>query len=111
MNKDTISLKALNLLHGMVTASTMGDMRQILVVRELLYQYIAELETEIKNLKPYRDGNIPADNLPKEGENVIVTYSSGTAIAQFRNGRWFDSFFSNSEIRNIYRWWGLPGVE
>lgn len=77
-----------------------------------LEDYIAELEAEVEELKPYRDGYDPEEDFPPEGENVIATHNNWLFLAQRRNGKWYDSLGAQAEIRGgVDRWWKLPEVQ
>ena len=72
---------------------------------------IAELEAEVTELKPYRDGYDAYEDFPEEGENVIANLGSWLFLAQRRGDKWYDSLGQQAEIRGgVERWWKLPEV-
>lgn len=78
----------------------------------ILQQRIAELETEVTELKPYRDGYDAYEDFPEEGENVIANLGSWLFLAQRRSDKWYDSLGQQAEIRgDVERWWKLPEVQ
>ena len=79
--------------------------------RRNLEDYIAELEAEVTELKPYRDGYDAYEDFPEEGENVIANLGSWLFLAQRRGDKWYDSLGQQAEIRGgVERWWKLPEV-
>ena len=79
-------------------------------IEEALKKRITGLESQVAELKPYRDGYDPNEFLPEEGENVIATKNGSVFIAQLRDNVWHDSFGYRSEIRGgVERWWMIPG--
>jgi len=73
---------------------------------------IAELEAEIEELKPYRDGYDANEHFPEDCENVIANLGNWRFVANYRNGKWYDSLGAQAEIRGgVDRWWKLPEVE
>ena len=81
---------------------------------EALWNYIAELEAESAELKPYRDGYDACENFPEEGVNVIAVAARDNwfLLAQRRGDKWYDSLGQQAEIRGgIERWWKLPEVQ
>jgi len=72
---------------------------------------IAELEAEVTELKPYRDGYDAYEDFPEEGENVIANLGIWLFLAQRRGDKWYDSLGQQAEIRGgVERWWKLPEV-
>ena len=77
-----------------------------------LHASIAELEAEVTELKPYRDGYDAYEDFPEEGENVIANLGSWLFLAQRRGDKWYDSLGQQAEIRGgVERWWKLPEVQ
>ena len=80
-------------------------------VAEYVTARIAELEAEVTELKPYRDGYDAYEDFPEEGENVIANLGSWLFLAQRRGDKWYDSLGQQAEIRGgVERWWKLPEV-
>jgi len=72
---------------------------------------IAELEAEVEELKPYRDGYDANEILPEEGENVFAETQNEMFLAQCRGGAWYYSFGDKSKVINkVKRWWKLPDM-
>jgi hypothetical protein len=80
--------------------------------RELL-AYVAELEAENAELRPYRDGYDPLVDVPKDTKTVIVEIKAGLVLGVYDTAskRWYATQGLQSEIRNPIRWWELPEVE
>jgi len=80
-------------------------------IEDALRLRIAELEAEVTELKPYRDGYDAYEDFPEEGENVIANLGSWLFLAQRRGDKWYDSLGQQAEIRGgVERWWKLPEV-
>ena len=80
-------------------------------IEDALNARIAELEAEVTELKPYRDGYDAYEDFPEEGENVIANLGSWLFLAQRRGDKWYDSLGQQAEIRGgVERWWKLPEV-
>lgn len=81
-------------------------------IEDALNARIAELEGEVTELKPYRDGYDAYEYFPEEGENVIAKHGSWLFLAQRRGDKWYDSLGKQAEIRGgVERWWELPEVQ
>ena len=81
-------------------------------IEDALNKRIAELEAEIDELKPYRDGYDAYEDFPEEGENVFANLGSWLFLAQRRGDKWYDSLGQQAEIRGgVERWWKLPEVQ
>lgn len=73
---------------------------------------VAELEAEVEELKPYRDGYDANEHFPEDRENVIANLGNWRFVANYRNGKWYDLLGAQAEIRGgVDRWWKLPEVE
>ena len=88
------------------------DAAELLSLIETNEARIAELEAEVTELKPYRDGYDAYEDFPEEGENVIANLGSWLFLAQRRGDKWYDSLGQQAEIRGgVERWWELPEVQ
>ena len=88
------------------------DAAELLSLIETNEARIAELEAEVTELKPYRDGYDAYEDFPEEGENVIANLGSWLFLAQRRGDKWYDSLGQQAEIRGgVDRWWKLPEVQ
>ena len=102
---------------GMMYQSSISQRKYVKVdwnnrpIEDALRLRIAELEAEVTELKPYRDGYDAYEDFPEEGENVIANLGSWLFLAQRRGDKWYDSLGQQAEIRGgVERWWKLPEV-
>ena len=103
---------------GMMYQSSISQRKYVKVdwnnrpIEDALRLRIAELEAEVTELKPYRDGYDAYEDFPEEGENVIANLGSWLFLAQRRGDKWYDSLGQQAEIRGgVERWWKLPEVQ
>lgn len=81
-------------------------------LEDALQARIAELEAEVEELKPYRDGYDGYDDHPEEGETVIARLRNWVFLAQHRGDYWYDALGYKEKIRGeVERWWKLPEVQ
>jgi len=81
-------------------------------IEDALNKRIAELEAEVAELKPYRDGYDGYDDYPEEGETVIARLRNWVFLAQHRGDYWYDALGYKEKIRGeVERWWKLPEVQ
>ena len=74
-----------------------------------LQERIAELEAEVLELKPYRDGYDANENYPEEKEKVFAKTKHGIFVAQHKFDNWYN-MFGVIVTDEIECWWKIPGT-
>lgn len=104
-----ISEKAANLIHAVQRAyqftndTGTQDETDILDAWEPVFAYIAYLESDVEELKAYRNGYNTNEKLPKEGQKVLVVKNGEYSTYNFSMHLWRSLLAPDFE-----RWWPLP---